>query len=70
MISSPVMYVYILFSQLVMGTMEDLQKLYPEIKPNNRLLEIKGTSTDQVHLFTPPIGLKYLTGCIMSNTEY
>nr|POF03722.1 uncharacterized protein CFP56_06642 [Quercus suber] len=34
-------------NELVMGTIEDLHELYPEIIPSNWLSEIKGTSIDQ-----------------------
>lgn len=52
------------FWQLVMGTIEDLHELYPEIIPSNWLSEIKGTSIDQVYNLNPPrIGLSYLFGC-------
>lgn len=52
------------FWQLVMGTIEDLHELYPEIIPSNWPSEIKGTSIDQVYNLNPPrIGLSYLFGC-------
>ncbi|XP_059439857.1 uncharacterized protein At4g04980 [Corylus avellana] len=45
-------------NELVMGTIQDLQKLYPEIMPCNRLSEIKGASIDQ--------GLTYFLGALKS----
>ncbi|KAE7995623.1 hypothetical protein FH972_000398 [Carpinus fangiana] len=40
-------FVRFVFLQLVMGTIQDLQKLYPEIRPCIQLSEIKGASIDQ-----------------------
>jgi hypothetical protein len=37
------------FWQLVMGTVEDLHNLYPNVVPCNLNSEIKGTSINQVH---------------------
>jgi formin 2/Wiskott-Aldrich syndrome protein len=34
--------------QLVMGTMKDLHKFYPEIIPSSQLSEVKGASIDKV----------------------
>ncbi|XP_062162974.1 uncharacterized protein At4g04980-like isoform X2 [Alnus glutinosa] len=45
-------------NELVMGTMQDLQKFYPEIMPSNRLSETKGVSVDQ--------GLAYFVGALKS----